>query len=149
MVAAPILEPLLGVPGLALAWVGPYTIMSIVAAADLRRRVGPLGGSNTARMLVRVAIASAITVIVVVLIGLAFPSSTSDGVLVVRLIAQAGAGVLVYLLLARFMRDTRGALRHADGQEPGRAQVAIGRTQRSGFRRVSRKRVRSTTRRSR
>ena len=104
LVAAPVLEPLLGVPGLALAWVAPYTIMSFVAAADLRRRVGPLGGTGTARLLVRVAIASALTVIVVVLIGLAFPSSASDGVLVVRLVAQAGAGVVVYLLLAHLMR---------------------------------------------
>jgi putative peptidoglycan lipid II flippase len=104
VVAALVLEPLLGVPGLALAWVGPYTIMSFVAAADLRRRVGPLGGSSTARLLIRVAMASVITVIVVVLIGLAFPSSASDGVLIVRLVAQAGAGVVVYLVLARLMR---------------------------------------------
>ena len=104
VVAALVLEPLLGVPGLALAWVGPYTIMSFVAAADLRRRVGPLGGINTARLLVRVAIASVITVIVVVLIGLAFPSPAGDGVLIVRLVAQAGAGVIVYLVLARLMR---------------------------------------------
>ncbi len=104
LLAAPILEPLLGVPGLALAWVGPYTIMSFVAAADLRRRVGSLGGSGTARLLVRVVIASAITLLVVVLIGLAFPSSASDAVLIVRLVAQAGAGVIVYVLLARVMR---------------------------------------------
>ena len=104
VVAALILEPFLGVPGLALAWVGPYTIVSFVAAADLRRRVGPLGGSATARLLVRVVIASAITGLVVVLIGLAFPSSAGDGVLIVRLLAQAGAGVVVYLLLAHVMR---------------------------------------------
>jgi putative peptidoglycan lipid II flippase len=104
VVAALILEPFLGVPGLALAWVGPYTIVSFVAAADLRRWVGPLGGSATARLLVRVVIASAITGLVVVLIGLAFPSSAGDGDLIVRLLAQAGAGVVVYLLLAHIMR---------------------------------------------
>jgi putative peptidoglycan lipid II flippase len=104
VVAALILEPFLGVPGLALAWVGPYTIMSFVAAADLRRRVGPLGGSDTVRLLVRVALASAITVIVVVLIGLAFPSPAADGVLILRLVAQAGASVVVYLVLARVLR---------------------------------------------
>jgi putative peptidoglycan lipid II flippase len=104
LVSAPILEPLLGVPGLALAWVGPYTIMSFVAAADLRRRVGSLGGIGTVRLLVRVAIASGVTVLVVVLLGMAFPTSASDGVLIVRLVAQAGAGVIVYYVLARFMR---------------------------------------------
>jgi putative peptidoglycan lipid II flippase len=104
LLAAPILEPLLGVPGLALAWVAPYTIMCFVAAADLRRRVGSLGGNGTVRLLVRVAIASGITVLVVVLIGMAFPSSASDGVLIVQLVAEAGAGVIVYIAMARIMR---------------------------------------------
>ncbi len=40
VVAALALDPILGVPGLVLAWVGPYTIAAVVAAYDLRRRVG-------------------------------------------------------------------------------------------------------------
>jgi putative peptidoglycan lipid II flippase len=104
LIAALILEPLLGVPGLALAWVGPYTIASIVAAWDLRKRVGPLGGATTVRALVRVTIASALTVLVVVLVGLPFRGRGGDPILVARLVVQIGVGGFVYLGLARVMR---------------------------------------------
>ncbi len=91
-------------PGLALAWVGPYTIASIVAAWDLRKRVGPLGGATTVRALVRVTIASALTVLVVVLVGLPFRGRGGDPILVARLVVQIGVGGFVYLGLARVMR---------------------------------------------
>jgi putative peptidoglycan lipid II flippase len=104
VVAALILEPLIGVPGLALAWVAPYTIASVVAVVDLRRRVGPLGGGLTVRRLVRVAVASGLAGLVVVALGLPFPAGSGTAVVVARLILQLGAGTLTYLWLARLLR---------------------------------------------
>jgi putative peptidoglycan lipid II flippase len=106
IVAALVLDALVGVPGLALAWVGPYTIAAVVAAVDLRRRVASFGWSRILRLLVRVALASGVAVAVVVLIGLPFPSvaQSNDAVLVGRLLLQAGAGALVYIGLSRIMR---------------------------------------------
>ncbi len=104
LIAALILEPLLGVPGLALAWVGPYTIASIVAAWDLRKRVGPLGGGTTVRALVRMTVASALTTLAVVLVGLPFRHHGGEPILVARLVIQVGVGALMYLGLARVMR---------------------------------------------
>ena len=103
VVAALALDPILGVPGLALAWVGPYTVASLVAAYDLRRRVGPLGGAHTVRALVRILIASAISAGVVVAVGLPFPGKAQDAVLVGRLVAQIGAGTIAYLVLAKVL----------------------------------------------
>ena len=100
VVFALILDPLLGVPGLALAWVGPYTIASFVAAADLRKRVGRLGGRGTSFALVRILIAGGIASGVVALVGLPWPKHAGDVVLVARLIIQLGAGTLVYVGLA-------------------------------------------------
>jgi putative peptidoglycan lipid II flippase len=115
VVAALILDPLIGVPGLALAWVGPYTIASVIAAADLRKRVGPLGGARTVRTLVRVSVASLITLGVVVLIGLPFSGKEGDVAIIGRLILQVGAAVIVYAGLARVMRinELRAAARMA------------------------------------
>ncbi|MGH9114828.1 MAG: murein biosynthesis integral membrane protein MurJ, partial [Acidimicrobiales bacterium] len=111
IVAAVALEPVLGVPGLALAWVGPYSVASIVAAVDLRRRVGPLGGASTVRALVRIGTAGAVTVGVVVAVGLPFPGNAGDPVLVGRLVVQLGIGAGVYLALARVLsiRELRPA----------------------------------------
>ena len=60
LVLALVLDPILGVPGLALAWVGPYTLAALVAAYDLRHRVGSLGGSFTVRALARILVAGAV-----------------------------------------------------------------------------------------
>jgi putative peptidoglycan lipid II flippase len=106
VVAALALDPVLGVPGLALAWVGPYTLVSLVAARDLRRRVGPLGGAFTVRALVRILVASAITAGVVAAVGLPFPATVNDAILVGRLILQLGAGLVVYVGLARLLGIT-------------------------------------------
>ena len=73
VVAALVLDPILGVPGLALAWVGPYTIAALIAAYDLRRRVGSLGGTYTVRALARILLASGVTAGVVAAVGRAFP----------------------------------------------------------------------------
>ena len=103
VVFALIFDPILGVPGLALAWVAPYTVAAFVAAYDLRHRVGSLGGRHTIRALLRVVVASGITAAVVVAIGLPFPSDAGDPLLVARLIVQIGVGTVVYVALADFL----------------------------------------------
>lgn len=105
VVAALILDPLIGVPGLALAWAAPYTIASIVAGVDLQRRYGVIDGSAIVRALIRIGVAAGITAVVVVVIGLPFPSAakSNDAVLVGRLLLQAGAGGAVYVALAKAM----------------------------------------------
>lgn len=112
-VAAVALEPVLGVPGLALAWVAPYTVASFVAAADLRRRVGSFGGAHTVRAIVRITVAAAITGGVAALLGMPFPSHAGDALIVVRLIVQLGGSALAYLMLARLfgIRELRPVLR--------------------------------------
>jgi putative peptidoglycan lipid II flippase len=101
VVAALLLNPILGVPGLVLAWVGPYTIGAAVAAYDLRRRVGSLGGTYTVRALGRILVASGVAVAAAYGVGRLFPGGADDVVLVARLVAQAGVGAAVYLAAAR------------------------------------------------
>ncbi len=101
LVAALVLDPIWGVPGLALAWVGPYTIAAMYAAYDLRHRVGSLGGTYTVRSVLRIVAASAVTVGVAFAVGRLFPSGGGDAVLVARLVAQVGVATAVYLALAR------------------------------------------------
>ena len=109
------LDPVLGVPGLALAWVAPYTIASLVAAADLRRRIGRLGGAHTIRALVRISAAGGLSAGVAALLGLPFPAHAGDAVLVARLIVQLGVAGGLYLLLARVfgVRELRPLFRMA------------------------------------
>ena len=113
VVAAVALEPVLGVPGLALAWVGPYTLVSFVAAADLRRRVGSFGGAHTVRALVRITVAAALTGAIAALLGLLFPAHAGDAVIVGRLIVQVGVSSVAYLLFARLfgIRELRPVMR--------------------------------------
>jgi putative peptidoglycan lipid II flippase len=104
IIAAPILMDAIGVPGLALAWVGPYTLASIYAVVLLRKRVGSLGGWFTVWALFRILLASAISGVVAVAIGLPFRSAHSDPVLLLRVILQAGGATAVYLYLAHALR---------------------------------------------
>jgi putative peptidoglycan lipid II flippase len=101
VVAAVLLNPILGVPGLVLAWVGPYTLASAVAAYDLRHRVGSLGGTYTVRALARILLASGVAVAAAFGVGRLFPSGAGDVVLIARVVAQVGAATLVYLVVAR------------------------------------------------
>ena len=63
----------------------------------------PAGRGFTARSLVRILIVGGVTAGVVAAVGLLFPSSGSDPVLVFRLIVQLGIGVAVYLGAARVL----------------------------------------------
>jgi putative peptidoglycan lipid II flippase len=115
VIAALVLDHFFGVPGLALAWVGPYTVASIVAAWDLRRRVGSLGGMNTVRALIRILVASAITTGVVVAVGLLFPQQAGDATLIARVVVQVLVGTVTYLALAKALgiKELRPLLRMA------------------------------------
>jgi putative peptidoglycan lipid II flippase len=98
-----VLSPLIGVPGLALAWVAPYTVASLIAAAELRSRIGRLGGVHTVRALIRILLASGVAVGLAVLVGLPFRSHSGDAALVARLIVQIGVAAVAYLALAKLL----------------------------------------------
>ncbi len=97
------LYPSFGDRGLAVAFVGPYTVAAIVAARYIRRKVGPLGGVYTARSIGRTIVATAAMAVVVVGIDAILPHGTAYPVLVVRLLVDVGAGAAVFLLLARWL----------------------------------------------
>ncbi len=125
VIAAPILSALMGEPGLALAWVGPYTIASVYAVVKLRDRVGSLGGWLTVRALMRIVLASAVTVAVVVAVGI--PFSTDDGYakLISRLVVQVVAGIGIYGWMAHILgvRELRPVMAMA-ARLPGRRRRA-------------------------
>ncbi|HET6963890.1 MAG TPA: murein biosynthesis integral membrane protein MurJ [Acidimicrobiales bacterium] len=104
VIAAPILSAVLGVPGLALAWVAPYTVASVYAVVLLRRRVGSLGGWLTIRALFRIVVASVVSGAVAAALGLPFPSGHGDAMLLLRLVVQVGGAAGVYFYLARALR---------------------------------------------
>ncbi|MGH8922728.1 MAG: murein biosynthesis integral membrane protein MurJ, partial [Actinomycetes bacterium] len=103
LVAAVILYPLLGVKGLAIAWVGPYTIAAVAAAIRLGRRTGTLGGALTIRALWRIALAGAVMVVALVAVGRVLPHGGSDARLVLRLLGQLVVGTAAYLGAARLL----------------------------------------------
>jgi putative peptidoglycan lipid II flippase len=90
-----------GVQGLALAWSIPYSIVAVVAAAGLRRRVGSLGGSLTVRALWRIAVVSAVMGAVLAVLRSVLPAGGGTLGLLGRLIVEVGAGAGVYFLGAR------------------------------------------------
>ena len=104
VVAALVLSPLIGVPGLALAWVGPYTVASIYAVVKLRRRVGTLGGWLTIRALFRIVLASVVTGVVAVAVGLPFPGGRGDAISLARLVVQVGVSTAAFVYMARALR---------------------------------------------
>ncbi|MHB1534440.1 MAG: murein biosynthesis integral membrane protein MurJ [Acidimicrobiales bacterium] len=101
LVGAVVLYPSMGVPGLALAWVAPYSVMAVPAAVRLQRRTGALGGALTMRALTRIGLAGAVMVAVLVGLGEVFPVDHGHLELVVRLAVQIGGGGGAYLLAVR------------------------------------------------
>jgi putative peptidoglycan lipid II flippase len=121
VVAALALEPAIGVQGLALAWVGPYTIASLIAVADLRRRLGRGFGKRTGVALLRIGVASGVAAGVTIAVGLLFPSPAPDPAVVARLVVQVVAGALAYLAMAwllgiKELRAVLQLLRRATGR---------------------------------
>ncbi|HEX3539257.1 MAG TPA: murein biosynthesis integral membrane protein MurJ [Acidimicrobiales bacterium] len=100
IVLAVALYPLMGVEGLALGWVGAYTVGSIAAFAHLRRRTGGLDGQAIVASLARVAAATALMLLPVLAISHLVPSrSTPELVLMVG--GGVVAGTAMYLAAAR------------------------------------------------
>ena len=106
VIAALALSPSLGVPGLAVAWVAPYTVASIYAVVVLRKRpeIGPLGGWLTIRALIRIALASLMAGGAAVLVGLPLRSGHGDATVLARLVLQVVVAGAVYVYLARALR---------------------------------------------
>jgi putative peptidoglycan lipid II flippase len=90
-----------GVQGLALAWSVPYSIVGVVAAVGLRRRVGSLGGSLTVRALWRIIVVSAAMGVVLAVLRSVLPAGGGSFGLLGRLVVELGAGAGVYFLGAR------------------------------------------------
>ena len=98
---AAICYPLIGVSGLALAWVAPYSVVAIVAAVHLQRRTGSLGGALTVRALSRILVAGAVMTAALFALNAVLPHGAGHVDLVLRLVVLIGAGTLVYGLAAR------------------------------------------------
>jgi putative peptidoglycan lipid II flippase len=99
IVLAVALYPLFGVGGLALGWVGAYSLGSIAAFAHLRGRTGGLEGRATAAACVRIGLASAAmaaVVAVVLHVGGATAGQTAP-----RVIAAVVGGAFVYFFAGR------------------------------------------------
>ncbi len=99
VIAAFGLNVVLGVPGLALAWVVPYSVAAVWAVVDLKRRAGTFGGWLTVRALVRIAIASGVAGGGAFAVGLAFAGNQSDPILALRVAAQVvvAVGIFTYV----------------------------------------------------
>ncbi|MGH9121139.1 MAG: polysaccharide biosynthesis C-terminal domain-containing protein, partial [Acidimicrobiales bacterium] len=103
IVLALALYPSLGVRGLAVAWSAPYTVASLVAVGNLRRKLGSFGGGLTLRAVFRVGLATAVMAAVVEVLSVILPGGTGDGLLALRLVVEIGGGLVSYLLAARFL----------------------------------------------
>ncbi|MCU4184273.1 murein biosynthesis integral membrane protein MurJ [Acidiferrimicrobium sp. IK] len=103
LVAAVALYPSMGVKGLALAFIAPYTVVAIVAASHLRRRIGSLGGSLTVRALGRIVLAGAAMVGALLGVGTVLPTGGAHSALAIRLIADLVVGTAVYVGAARVL----------------------------------------------
>jgi putative peptidoglycan lipid II flippase len=95
------LYPALGVGGLALAWVGAYSVAAVAASVHLRGRTGGLEGRATADSLLRIGIATAVMAgAVAAVLRVGNPSSSLKAPLVVLAVA---AGTLVYVAVGRLL----------------------------------------------
>lgn len=91
----------LGVEGLALAWSIPYSIVAVVAAVGLHRRVGSLGGSLTVRALWRILLVSGTMGVVLVVVRSVLPTGGGTVGLLGRLTVELAAGAGAYFVGAR------------------------------------------------
>jgi putative peptidoglycan lipid II flippase len=117
IVGALLLYPLLGIPGLALAFAGAYTISAVIALVAVSRRLGGLRGrqigSTFARVLAVGAAVGATTWLIADRIGSATPARA---VLAVAVGGAAGIAVAIaglWLLRVHELRELRDAFRPA------------------------------------
>ncbi len=101
LLLAVICYPLIGVSGLALAWVAPYTVAAIIAAVHLQRRTGTLGGTLTIRALWRIVLAGTIMTVALLILQALLPHGGGHVGLVVRLVILLVAGTGVYIGAAK------------------------------------------------
>jgi putative peptidoglycan lipid II flippase len=93
--------PALGVGGLALAWVGAYSVAAVAASVHLRSRTNGLEGRATVDSLLRVGVASAVMAgAVAAILRVGSPPSALKAPLVALAI---GAGALVYVAVGRLL----------------------------------------------
>ncbi len=104
VVAAYGLNVAFGVPGLALAWVVPYTLAAVWAVVDLKGRAGSFGGWLTVRALLRIAVASCLAGAGALAVGVAFAHVTSDLLLSARVASQVLAAVVIYVYVGLKLR---------------------------------------------
>jgi len=90
-----------GVEGLALAWSLPYTVVAIIAAVGLRRRIGSLGGSLTIRALTRIMALAAVMGVVLAALRAVLPGGGGTVGLVARLAVEVAGGGATYLMGAK------------------------------------------------
>ena len=89
-----VLEPWLGVKGLALAYACAYSLAALISLVALRRRVGLLGGRRLVLAVGKVGVASATMAAAVAVVAARVGSDEGGGALV-----RTGAGVLVGLFV--------------------------------------------------
>ena len=114
VVAALALNPILGVPGLVVAWVGPTPSGRRWPPTTCAAGWARSAARYTVRALARILIASGITGAAAFGVGRLFPSGAGDPVLIARLVAQVGVGA------ARLSGGGVGH-RHQRGGSGGRA----------------------------
>jgi putative peptidoglycan lipid II flippase len=98
-----VLEPWLGVKGLALALALAYSISALVAFAVLRGRVGLLGGRRLALAVGKIGVASAAMAGAVVLVAYRIGSDEGAGA-IVRTGVGVAIGLVVFLVTAVALR---------------------------------------------
>lgn len=122
VVLAFLLEPLMGIDGLALAYSLAYAGAAVVALALLRRRVGAPTAAERGHLgatVIRVAAASAVMALVVALVAGEVGAPSGSGA-VVRAAVGVVTGAAVYLL-ALVALKTRDLMTAVDRLRPGRA----------------------------
>ncbi|MGH9076012.1 MAG: murein biosynthesis integral membrane protein MurJ, partial [Acidimicrobiales bacterium] len=103
LVAAAALYPALGVRGLALGWIGAYSVVAVTAFAQVARRTGGLQGEALRATAWRVAVASAAMVAALEGLGAVLPGSAGVAVTVVKVCLLAVVGTAVYVLVALWL----------------------------------------------
>jgi putative peptidoglycan lipid II flippase len=95
------LYPAFGVGGLALGWVGAYSLAAVAASIHLRGRTGGLEGRATADSCLRIGLASAVMAgAVAAILRIGSPPST---LMAARVALAVGAGALVYVVVGRLL----------------------------------------------
>jgi putative peptidoglycan lipid II flippase len=99
IVLALTLYPVLGVRGLAVGWVGGYSLATIAALAHLSRRIGGFEGRAVAGACVRIGAASAVMAAVVTVI--LNVGGGPSGLTALRIVMAVGLGAVVYFVVGR------------------------------------------------